>query len=184
MKTLFKFATFFLAATLSVPAAAQANIKFPAGLKWQMMSAAYFNYSQQKGTAAQKTEAQQIWKGKIVAGEPAFVLIDKVSTADSEYTFTMLDTTGGHCIPPGNGAGMEDMYSTCPMKVIQKVKATNKTTSRDIAGYCFLHLDDGPGELAKNHTSMAYDAKSQTVFFRITQHGKPVPECNRQIKLK
>lgn len=184
MKTLFKFITFFLAATLSIPAAAQANVKFPPGLKWQMMPAVYFNFYQKKGTAAQKAAAQKIWASKISAKDPAFVLIDKVVTADSEYTFTMLDRPGGDCLPPGNGAGMNDMYSTCSMKVIQKVKATNKTSTRDIANYCFLHLDDGPGELAKNHTSMAYDEKSQTVFFRITQYGKHVAECNRQIKLK
>ena len=111
MKTLFKFITFFLAATLSIPAAAQANVKFPPGLKWQMMPAVYFNFYQKKGTAAQKAAAQKIWASKISAKDPAFVLIDKVVTADSEYTFTMLDRPGGDCLPPAfrHGGGQREL---------------------------------------------------------------------------
>ena len=37
---------------------------------------------------------------------------------------------------------------------------------------------------AKNHTAVAFDAKTATAYFRVIQYGKHVPACDRGIRLK
>ena len=77
-----------------------------------------------------------------------------------------------------------DMYSTCPMRFIAQHKGTGRIAQKDLPGYCFLHEDGEDAPLAKNHTEIAMDSKGETVYFRIIQHGKSVPACNRAIRLK
>lgn len=161
--------------------------KFPSGLKWKMIPEVSFNFPEKTGTPAQRAAAQSIWGSKIRANNAAFVLIEKVETPDSTITFTMMDTPSGECEPAPNGDGSSTetpMYSICPMTIIRQNKVTKKTTTEKLQNFCYLNLNDGPGELAKNHTELAYDAKTQTAYFRTIMYGKVAAECNRQIKLK
>jgi hypothetical protein len=56
---------------------------------------------------------------------------------------------------------------------------------KEFEGFCYLNIDNNPDTpLAKNHTEFAFDARTETGYFRVIQHGKDVPSCHRAIKLE
>ena len=182
-----------------LPAAqAQQAVKFPAGLKWEMMKLATFDaypgYYAETVTPAEKQLAAAIWQKEVAANTATTVtgakmasaiLIHSFENADFRYTFTSLDLPFQNgCEPPENGRNVVDMYSTCPMRFIAQHKETKKVAQKDLPGYCFLHEDDDETPLSKNHTEIAMDSKGEVVYFRVIQHGKEVPACNRAVRLK
>lgn len=174
------------------------GVKFPKGLKWEMMKLAAFDAPPglYKETASpdEKQLAAAIWAKEMAANTAttfdgkkmsSSVLIYGFEDDNFRYTFTSLDIPFQNgCEPPANGWDVEDMYSTCPMRFIAQHKETKKVAQKDFPGYCFLHEDGEDAPLSKNHTEIAMDSKGGTVYFRIIQHGKPVPACNRAIRLK
>ena len=200
--TRLKIALTALTLGLALLPAAQAQqkggVKFPAGLKWQMMKLATFDappgYYAETVTPAEKQLAAAIWQKEMAANTETTVtgqkmmstiLIHSFENADFRYTFTSLDIPFQNgCKPPENGRDVVDMYSTCPMRFIAQHKETKKVVQKDLPGYCFLHEDDEEAPLSKNHTEIAMDSKGETVYFRIIQHGREVPACKRAIRLK
>ena len=186
-------------AMLPAAQAQQKTVKFPAGLKWEMMKLATFDappgYYAETVTPAEKQLAAAIWQKEMAANTATTVsgqkmmstiLIHSYEKDDFRYTFTSLDIPFQNgCTPPENGRDVVNMYSTCPMRFIAQHKETKKVAQKDLPGYCFLHEDDeDEAPLSKNHTEIAMDSKGETVYFRIIQHGKEVPACNRAIRLK
>ena len=191
-----------LALGLALLPAAQAQhkggVNFPKGLKWEMMKLAAFDAPPglYKETASpdEKQLAAAIWAKEIAANTAttfdgkkmsSTVLIYGFEDDNFRYTFTSLDIPFQNgCEPPANGWHEVDIYSKCPMRFVAESKETKKTAQKDFPSYCFLHSDDEDNPLAENHTEIAMDSKGAAVYFRIIQHGKPVPACNRAIRLK
>ena len=177
------------------------KVSFPAGLKWQMMPLVTFRFpGYHEGTPAQRKLARSVW-GQDIDGLPlndvrrdgsrfpAFVLLSPMfETQQFRYVFTTMSAAGAvyeHCEDPPNSAGAETpMYSICPMRVVIEDKASGKRTQQDFPRYCHLFVDDPDQPAARNHTAVAFDAKTATAYFRVIQYGKPVPACDRGIRLK
>ena len=153
-----------------------------------------------EGTPAQRKLARSVW-GQDIDGLPlndvrrdgsrfpAFVLLSPMfETQQFRYVFTTMSAAGAvyeHCEDPPNSAGAETpMYSICPMRVVIEDKASGKRTQQDFPRYCHLFVDDPDQPAARNHTAVAFDAKTATAYFRVIQYGKPVPACDRGIRLK
>lgn len=167
-------------------------VQFPAGLKWEVMHYASFNYQPDEGTLDPKlkTVAYTLWKSKLdemkLAAEkkkkvphPAFVLMS--SPYRGNYIFSMISSAVENCVLPGNGSGMVDMYEVCPMSIFQ-VNATPSMV-KEIPNMCFLHLTDPENPAAKNHTEFSFNEANKTAYFRVIQHGKEAPDCNRIVRL-
>lgn len=167
-------------------------LKVPSGLTWNIMPEVTFDFPLKKtGTKYQRELAQTIWSKNILVSSKAdaasFVLIATAETKENDYYFTMFLSLKSDCLAAPNGDGQAhetDLFMTCPMRVIQKNKITKAVKNQYIQDYCYLNLDDEPGDLQKNHTEFAFDKKNQTVYFRTIMYGKHVPRCDRAIHLK
>lgn len=142
-----------------------------------------------------KTLAQSIWGKEIevVVNKrnykfpfPVYILISSFEDAGVQYSFSIINTTQStvECIPPGNGAGIVDMYSTCPLRVTATEKATGRSVSQQFEDYCFLFSNNKSSPTSQNHTEILFDRHKGEASFRVIQHGKQVPECNKTIKYK
>ena len=170
----------------AIPVSAFA-INFPSGLSWKIMPEVTFNYANTTGTKEQRETVKTIWRNKLKASDTAFSLLANAATQENNYYFSMLNSETSGCIaaPNGDGENLEpDAYSTCSMRVVQQNKISKQVKVQDLQNYCYLNLNDEPGELAKNHTEFAYDSKSKTVYFRTIMYGKHAPACDRAIRLK
>lgn len=127
--------------------------------------------------------AKNIWADEIKQIRDSFpisVLQKTINFQGKQYTFSILDSGFQHCIPPGNGKYMVDMYSTCPLKIGRIDEKTLETSLVVKNDYCFLL--EGKTDRT-NETQFLWDKKNRTAYFRIIQHGVPVPACNRAIQL-
>jgi hypothetical protein len=162
-------------------------INFPNDLSWSTMPEITFNYPTKTGTAKQKELIRQIWGKKLQNKDTAFVLLATSNTKDNIYHFSILNSERSGCIAPPNGDGTnnkQDTFSMCSIRISQQNKITKETKIQDIPNYCYLNLDDEPGELIKNHTEFSYDDKSKIAYFRTIMYGKHIPTCDRAIRLK
>lgn len=180
-------AAFCLMVGVATGAVAQnKNVQFPAGLKWQVMHYASFNFNYDDGPidAKKKVAAYTLWKMNLDAMKqkqkplPVFVLMS--SPYRSNYIFSMIDSADEACERPGNGVGMVDMYPVCSMSIF-KVDAT-PVKVKVIQGMCFLHFNDSDYPTGKYHTEFAFDEEHGIAYFRIIQHGVEVPDCNRMLR--
>ena len=176
----------------------RAAVKLPAGLKWETMRLATFDaypgYYAETVSPEEKQLVAKIWEKEIAANTAttvtgkkmmSTVLMHAFEDSNFRYTFTSLNIPFQNgCEPPANGYDVVDMYSTCPMRFIAQHKGTGRIAQKDLPSYCFLHIDEKETPVAQNHTEIAMDSNGETVYFRIIQHGKPVPACNRAIRLK
>ena len=156
---------------------------------WKQMPEITFNFYQKTGTPQQAKTVREVWGNRLRPRDVAFALLTEVDTAENHYIFTMLDNNdipGGTCLPPPNGDGTtrtQPTYATCKMRVVQRHKASGRTTVRDLPNYCYLNLDDEPGNLAQHHTEYAYDAANKIMRFRTIMYGRHVRGCDRSIRL-
>lgn len=183
---------FFLVAGVATGAVAQnKSVQFPGGLKWEPMHYASFNFQPDEGSLDPKIKAvaYTLWKSKLDAlnvptnsprgKHPAFVLLS--SPYQGNQIFSMVFSAVEHCVPPGNGPGIVDMYALCPMSIFQVNAAPVRV--KEIPNMCFLYLNDSDNPAAKNHTEFAFHEANRTAYFRVIQNGKEVPDCNRIIRL-
>ena len=185
-------ALFSLFAGMVTGAMAQSKpVTFPVGLKWQVMHYASFNFQPDEGSLDPKMKAvaYALWQSKLDAMKidaekqkqkpnPAFVLMS--SPYRSNFIFSMIFSAVANCIPPGNGAGMVDMYPICSMSIFRIDAAPVKV--KEISDMCFLHFNDSDFPVAKYHTEFAFDEANGAAYFRVIQHGVEVPACNRMIR--
>lgn len=185
-------AAFCLMVGVATGAVAQnKNVQFPAGLKWEPMHYASFNFQPDDGSLDPKikTVANALWKPKLDAlnvnadklrgPHPAFVLLSSPYTGN--LIFSMIFSAVETCVPPGNGPGIVDMYTLCPMSIFQVNAAPVRI--KEIPNMCFLHLNDSDNPAAKNHTEFSFHEANRTAYFRVIQNGKEVPDCNRIVRL-
>lgn len=203
MTRLLPVAAIVFALCAPVYAQKQQVAKFPKGLKWEMMSHVAFNYPPFPESATSpelRKTAEHIWAKELDAlptdtfpkagggtrtGKyPAFILMSSNESDNIKHVFSIMDA--GPYDKCEHDHSSE--YSVCVMRMVTEDKKTGKTQQRDYKNFCFLHLlsDDGASEdenTKNNHTEIAFDKKSKTVYFRIVQDGKVVPACNRQVSL-
>lgn len=188
-----KLATFFwlLAGVATCSVAQNKVVQFPAGLKWELMHYASFNFQPDKGQLDPKIQAiaYELWKPKLDAlnaqsdkplgKPPAFVLLS--SPYQGNLIFSMIFSAVENCVPPGNGSGIVDMYALCPMSVFQVKDVPVRV--KEIPNMCFLYLNDSDNPAAKNHSEFSFHEANRTAYFRVIQNGKEVPACNRIVRL-
>lgn len=171
----------------TLPAAAQ---NAPGRTAWKQMPEITFNFYSKTGTPQQAQTVREVWGNRLRPRDVAFALLAEADTAENHYIFSMLnnsDNPNNNCLAPPNGDGTtraQPTYSTCTMRVVQRHKASGRTTVRDLPNYCYLNLDDEPGNLARHHTEYAYDAASKTIRFRTIMYGRHTRECDRSIRLR
>ena len=124
---------------------------------------------------------REVWGNRLRPRDVAFALLAEADTAENHYIFSMLnnsDNPNNNCLAPPNGDGTtraQPTYSTCTMRVVQRHKASGRTTVRDLPNYCYL---------ARHHTEYAYDAASKIIRFRTIMYGRHTRECDRSIQLR
>lgn len=167
------------------------QVKFPAGLKWEQMREARFQDPPKPGAKALSKDhaaAQAVWADEVKRSfdqAPAFsvgvLLAQARSARNTVLTFSLLSVMDfDRCEPPLNGKSVVDMYSKCLARV--HVGQSPQPVMKEFAGFCYLHIDNNPDTpLAKNHTEFAFDAQTNTGYFRVIQYGKEVPACRRAI---
>ena len=140
--------------------------------------------------------AEQVWRKEIKQVPlntfsnnqtrlPSFILISSHKEGSVLYTFSIFDAADAPgCIPAGNGSGVVDMYSECPIRVTATDEATGRSVSQQFDDYCHLFVNDSENPSSKNHTEILIDPAKGVARFRIIQHGKQVPQCNRTLKYK
>jgi hypothetical protein len=119
---------------------------------------------------------------------PAFsvgVLLGQARSASNTIlTFSLLNVVDfDRCEPPQNSKGAIDMYSKCFARVHAEQKP--QAIMKEFEGFCYLHIDNSKDNpLSKNHTKFAFDAQTNTGYFKVIQYGREVPACHRAIKLE
>lgn len=183
---------FWLLAGVATCAVAQSkSMQFPAGLKWEPMHYASFNFQPDNGSLDPKIKAfaYALWRpkldalnahaDKLLGPHPAFVLLS--SPYQGNLIFSMIFSAVENCVLPGNGQGIADMYALCPMSIFQVNAAPVRV--KEIQNMCFLYLNDSDNPAAKNHTEFSFHEANRTAYFRVIQSGKEVPACNRIVRL-
>lgn len=179
--------------------ASGSRVKFPAGLQWQTLDLIGFNYNPPgfEGTPAERKEAEAIW-GKTMDGFPVdksdgkkwpvFIIQKTIDTPTRRYVFSSLDAAPtvyplcGFAINSSNPD--TPIYVPCPMRVVIQDKGTGATAQQDFPDYCVIATNNPDQPKSRNYAQVALDGKTNTAYYRIVQYGKPVPECNRAIRLK
>lgn len=161
------------------------------GSAWKMMDEVSYDYPRSKATPTAQALSDRIWakelkkRNKNIAA--TFVLLGAETEGDNTYVFTMMDSSIMGCENPPNGDGTakaQPLYSKCPLRV---VKINNKTSQMDVKQYrnfCYLNLDDEPGERAKNHTLYSFDAKTKKLYLKTTMYGRNVKSCERTVDVR
>jgi hypothetical protein len=179
------------------------NVNFPKGILWQMMPQVTFNAKDQpSGTPDQRMIAEAIWRKELSqVGEydhiqadgshdkgklPSFILLGTASFDFYQFIFTS-NRSFGACEPPPNGPFSDPklkapMYSTCDLRIVRTDSRNKQRVVRQVPNFCHLYIDNPPDQyLSNNHTEMAFDAWTKTVYFRVIQYGKRLPECDRRL---
>ena len=143
-----------------------------------------------------KDSAQKIWQKEIsampmvnIAGKQSRqlseVYIYNHEEGDISYTFSIMNGSFSNgCIPPGNGSGMVDEYSTCPLRVTALDRKTGNSAIQQFEDYCFIFINDKDRPFSKNHNEISIDASTGVAKFRIIQNGKIVPDCNKTLRYR
>ncbi len=176
---------------------AQVNKKpppLPVGLEWQAMHDAVIDAKIFPTTANDSEKALMgvVWRKEIAGAyvdkasgrkDPSFVLVGSVKHGTDTYAFSQYFRAGyTPCAPAPNGRSVTQLFPVCPLRVV-KFDEAGRSTSKDYPGYCMLFGDSTDNPRAANHTEYADDPKTGIVYFRVIQHGKVVPECNRSLQL-
>jgi hypothetical protein len=192
LKKIFQGAVAATAAVMAIGASAQ-NVQVPAGLQWQQMHIIWFNATvfSSTGTPEEKELLGKIW-AKEISGSmknqngslfPSSALIGNIAQNGIKIIFTMYNRAGSDCMQPGNGQDMDDMYATCPLRVIRQ-SGNDKPIVVDLpVNFCMLDVDDEHNPRSKNHNEYALDTRAGVLYLRTIQYGKVVPACNRALQV-
>jgi hypothetical protein len=160
-------------------------------LQWHWMNEAVVDGPNFKSSATRNEQRlmETVWAKEIAAApsnargrSPSFILVSSVKLDEDTYVFSLYDRAAyAPCEPPPNGRAATRLYSVCPLRVI-RFDAAGKGSSRDYPGFCRLNLDFPDTPRAKTHTEYAVDPHTATVYLRVVQYGKVVPQCGRALK--
>lgn len=170
------------------------QVVFPAGLKWERLVETTVNFDAKYARAPEDQElkslSQRLWADEVdksLKNNPStgvFFLSRKIDLNGYKALFSIADVPLNYdlCMPPANGKDAYDMFSVCKARLFLTNGKLNQ--SFEIPEVCYLNIDnDKNNPIEKNHTAVATDAKSSTIYLRVIQYGKTVPGCNRAIRL-
>ena len=179
----------------TIQATSTDQVKFPAGLKWEQMREVEVNDMPGPGDVGAKKPdvavSHSIWMDEIKRSfkeAPGFrvsILLGQAASKDGTLlTFSLINMMDfERCEPPLNGKDVVDMYSKCLARV--HVNRKPQAVVKEFVGFCNLHITNSKDNpLSKNHTQFAFDARTNTAYFRVMQFGKIVPACYRAIALE
>lgn len=179
----------------TVRATSTDQVKFPSGLKWEQMREVAYWYTPTRQKESERstdvTQTDAVWADEIRKAErqkPPVNLFALLANAKSAtgvpLTFSLLNLLDfERCERPMGGKNSVDQYSKCLARVAVGTQPKSHVVEFD--GFCHLNIvgdEHNPNE--KNHTEFAFDARTNTGYFRIVQYGKDVPSCHRAIKLE
>jgi len=201
MAVLMSWALFLAAACLAsatswaqVRATSSDQVVFPAGLQWQRMQSVSIHVKEAPHVRSENQAlvpvVENVWADEIerllsrsnVVLQTAVVARAEVRGQPVHFSVIgLMDFE--RCEPPLNGKDVVDMYSRCLARVaIGPVQRPHVIEFRD---FCILNVDyDQNAPLEQNHTQFAFDRGTSTAYFRVIQHGRFVPACNRSIRLE
>lgn len=201
MAVLMSWALFLAAACLAsatswaqVRATSSDQVVFPAGLQWQRMQSVSIHVKEAPHVRSENQAlvpaVERIWSDEIERllsqrrGHRETALVSQVDFRSRPVHFSLLTLLDfERCEPPLNGKDVVDMYDKCLARVaIGPVQRPHVIEFRD---FCILNVDyDQNAPLEQNHTQFAFDQATSTAYFRVIQHGRFVPACNRSIRLE
>ncbi|MBL8388159.1 MAG: hypothetical protein JNK17_08100 [Hydrogenophaga sp.] len=177
------------------------QVKFPAGLKWERMRDAATNFVPAdpktpvvKFLPSDLATVNVVWHDLISASTekaPIFnMLIANTSLRGRSIVFSQVDLLDfSRCEPPANGRSVVDVYSKCLARVAIGGKDKSAPAQiREFDNFCFVmspwETKEEQQFRALNQVQFSFDPATATAYFRLLQHGAPVPACNRAIKLE
>ena len=218
MNTLTRLKIALTALTLGLallPAAqAQQAVKFPAGLKWEVMKFGAFapgGMMKESASPAEKKLALELWKSELNAmppnkffdrskGEyPADFLISTYENDKYKFVFSIMytlhmdypacsDPLNGP-FPPGFDFNNAQMQHVCPMRMVRMDKASRQTKQWTLKDYCAVHSDYSEEHAErKNHPVEENHTEiaihGDTAYFRVIQFGRQATRCDRAVQLQ
>lgn len=189
----------------STPAFAQISaissdkVVFPAGLKWERMRTVILEPATQGSPPMVSvrpedvTAVKRIWSDEVKkyterGDAPSFN--SQISTLNYKgvpiaISLISLPTDYDRCEQALNGKNVVDVYEKCLARIA--IGSAQKPHVVEFSGFCYADsVWATPEELrfrAQTQNQLAFDDKTGTVYFRLLQHGRYVPTCNRMIKI-
>lgn len=177
-----------------VRATSSDQVVFPQGLQWQRMQSVDIYVREAPHVRSENPAlvpvVESIWADEIarlLSRSNVMLKTAVVARAEARGQPVHFSVIGlmdfERCEPPLNGKDVVDMYSRCLARVaIGPVQRPHVIEFRD---FCILNVDyDQNAPLEQNHTQFAFDRATSTAYFRVIQHGRFVPACNRSIRLE
>lgn len=177
-----------------VRATSSDQVVFPQGLQWQRMQRVSIYIREAPHVRSENPAlvpvVTSVWADEIdrllaqARGHRETALVGQVEMRGRSVHFSLLTLPDfDRCEPPLNGKDVVDMYDKCLARVaIGPVQRPHVIEFRD---FCILNVDyDQNAPLEQNHTQFAFDQATSTAYFRVIQHGRFVPACNRSIRLE
>lgn len=207
-KFLLSFAAMvFLGMGLAFPAIAQVRVTssdkviFPPGLKWERMRTVIVDPSLTNSPTPlvpvrpeDMAAVKRIWSDEVASAAAKGQSADfdsQISTTTYKgtpiaFSLITLPLDFERCEAALNGKNVVDVYSRCLARVA--IGPMRNPHVVEFSGFCYADsVFATPEELQfreKTQNQFAFDEKSGTAYFRLLQHGKPVPACNRMIKIE
>lgn len=177
-----------------VRATSSDQVIFPQGLQWQRMQG--FTIDASKTPAVHGSDPSQaqavelIWADEITKLRAesmpllSFAILARAEVRGQPVHFTVISLSDyERCEPPTNSKDTVNMYDRCLARVA--IGPVERAHVVEFRGFCHLNItNDSNAPLARNHTQFAFDRATSTAYFRVLQHGRFVPECNRSIRLE
>jgi hypothetical protein len=200
-------ATLLMGAALTIPAFAQVRVTssdkmiFPPGLKWERMRTVILDPSsatKESPMVPVRPEdinaAKRIWADQVAAATGKGKTADfdsQISTVSYKgtplaFSLIALPMDFERCEQALNGKNVVDVYAKC----LARVALGNMQNPYvvEFSGFCYADsVFSTPEELQfrdKTQNQFAFDEKQGVAYFRLLQHGKFVPTCNRMIQLE
>lgn len=192
---------------ITLPALAQIRVTssdkviFPAGLKWERMRTVVLDQtpaSKESPRVAVQPEdvksVRRIWSDEVAVatakGEAPHFNSQIITTTykGKPIAFSLIDLPldFDRCEQALNGKDVVDVYSKCLARVA--IGSMPNPHVVEFSGFCYADsIWATPEELrfrAKTQNQVAFDSQTGTAYFRLLQHGKFVPACNRMIKIE
>jgi hypothetical protein len=200
-------ATLLMGAALTIPAFAQVRVTssdkviFPVGLKWERMRTVILDPSSATKESPMVpvrgediNAAKRIWTDQVAAakakGEPAD-FDSQISTASYKgtplaFSLITLPMDFQRCEQALNGKNVVDVYAKCLARVA--IGNMQNPYVVEFSDFCYADsVFSTPEEMqfrAKTQNQFAFDEKQGVAYFRLLQHGKFVPACNRMIRIE
>lgn len=196
-----------LALSTTLPAFAQVRVTssdkviFPTDLKWERMRTVVIDPTPATSSSPRVAVRQEdvlsvkrIWSDQVAVatanGKAADFDSQIVTTSYKgkpiAFSLIALPLDFERCEQALNGKNVVDVYSKCLARVA--IGAMPNPHVVEFSGFCYADSIFATKEelqfRARTQNQFAFDEKSGTAYFRLLQHGKHVPACNRMIKIE